>query len=282
MISQYKTELLQTNGISATNTKAGIERERNRKIIQYLGEGLTFFILISAGAVIVFRMIRRQLKLSTQQQDFMMAISHELKTPIAVTRLNLETLLKRDLPQAQQNKLIIRSLSETDRLNALCNNMLLLNQMDIGSYADGKEEVELTELAETCIEDFKSRYPFREITVSIEEGVLLWGDNIMIRLAINNLLDNAVKYSPLNSTIHLELIKQVGKIILRVIDQGPGITDEEKQKVFEKYYRGIQARAKGTGLGLYVTQKIVRYNNGAINVTDNHPTGSIFALEFVV
>lgn len=280
LISQYKEQLLQQDEISHSETVAKIETERKKKVVQYLGEGLTFFILIIAGAVIVFRMIRRQLKFSAQQQDFMMAITHELKTPIAVTRLNLETLLKHSLPLARQQRLISSTLREADRLNALSNNMILLNQMDMGGYEINKELVDLGELAEECKEEFQKRFPDRQIESSTQAQGIIWGDEVMIRLAINNLLDNAVKYSAVESKITLELGKEHGKTILRVKDQGQGVPEEEKEKIFEKYFRGAQARAKGTGLGLYVTKKIIQQNNGIIRLSDNRPSGSIFALHF--
>ncbi|WP_457848411.1 histidine kinase dimerization/phospho-acceptor domain-containing protein, partial [Staphylococcus aureus] len=89
-----------------------IEEAKKRKTAQYVGEGVTFLALIIIGAVFVFRATRRQLKLSQQQQNFMMAVTHELKTPIAITQLNLETLQKRKLEEDKQQKLISNTLQE--------------------------------------------------------------------------------------------------------------------------------------------------------------------------
>ncbi len=118
-----------------------IEEAKKRKTAQYIGEGLTFLALILVGAVFVFRAARKQLLLSQQQQNFMMAVTHELKTPIAVTRLNLETLQRRKLDDEKQQKLISNTIQEANRLNILCNNILLAAQLDAGAYATNKEEI---------------------------------------------------------------------------------------------------------------------------------------------
>ena len=102
-----------------------ILNSKKRKTTQYISEGATFLILILIGAVFVYRATRRRIKLSLQQQNFMMTVTHELKTPIAVARLNLETLQKRRFDEQQQQKLISITLQEVSRITTLCNNSLL-------------------------------------------------------------------------------------------------------------------------------------------------------------
>src|SRR5665647_3582087 len=133
-LSHYKLDLIDVDDSLHSQKVEEITTEKDRKTAQYLGEGITFLLLIGAGAVFVFRIINRQLVQSQQQQNFMMAITHELKTPIAVTKLNLETMQKRKLEYEQQQKLIRNTIQEANRLNALCNNMLLLSQIDAGGY----------------------------------------------------------------------------------------------------------------------------------------------------
>ncbi|MEY4661422.1 MAG: hypothetical protein RLZZ42_1374, partial [Bacteroidota bacterium] len=99
------------------------EHERNAK--QYLGEGLTFFVLTILGALFVYAAIKRQLYYHQQQRNFMMAVTHELKTPIAITKLGLETLLRHRLDEQRQTRILQDAINETERLDALCNNILL-------------------------------------------------------------------------------------------------------------------------------------------------------------
>ena len=281
-LSTYKLGLLDPNDISYALKVAEIKSVTDRKTAQYLGEGVTFFLLIIAGAILVFRMVKRQLVQSQQQQNFMMAITHELKTPIAVTKLNLETMQMRQLDHEQQQRLIRSTIQEANRLNALCNNMLLLSQMDTGGYTITSEKVDLGALAEDCMEDLRIRFPNRKIQSETGQNLFIDGDKLLLQLAINNLLDNAIKYSDKDEIVSLKAYRDNKYIRLQVIDEGKGIAKEEQTKIFEKYYRGRQRQTKGTGLGLYLSKKIVRQHHGEIDVAANEPRGSVFEIKFKV
>ncbi len=260
-----------------------IQEISNRKTAQYIGEGITFLALILVGAVYVYRATRRQLKFSAQQQNFMMAITHELKTPIAVAQLNLETLQKRKLAEDKQQKLITNTLQEANRLNTLCNNILFTSQLDAGGYSVNFQELNLTDIVETCVDDCKSRFTERVITEAIEENRLMQGDPFLLQMLVNNLLENALKYSPKNLPIHVSLLTLGTKIGISISDLGQGIDNQEKKKVFDKFYRSGNEntrKAQGTGLGLYLCKKIAETHNGYISVTDNQPNGSTFTVLF--
>ncbi len=260
---------------------AAIEDEKERKIKQYAGEGTTFLLVILAGAIFVYWAVRRQLKISQEQQNFMMAVTHELKTPIAIAKLNLETIQKRKLDEDQHQRLINNTLQETNRLNALCNNLLISSQIEAGGYRMEKQELDLSELLNSCVDDFTSRFPGR-IFVNTSPGIIVKADPVLIQICINNLLDNALKYSPKETEVMAALSTSGGQAVLQVTDNGPGIDDKEKDKVFEKFYRlGNEAtkRAKGTGLGLYLTRKILRRHRGSIRILNNPGGGSIFAVQ---
>ena len=280
-ISNIKLAELKKDDPAYYNASLKIEEARKRKTAQYIGEGSIFLFLIVLGTVFVFRATRRQLRLSQQQQNFMMAITHELKTPIAIAQLNLETLQKRKLDEDKQQKLISNTLQEANRLNTLCNNVLFASQLDAGAYASAKQEIHLTDLIEGCIDDFKNRFPHRELRENISEGIYFYGEPLLLQMLVNNLIENALKYSPKESPITISLEEANKKVTLRVTDEGSGIADEEKKKVFDKFYRSGNEntrRTKGTGLGLYLCKKIAESHNGYISVTDNHPTGSNFTV----
>ncbi len=262
---------------------AKIEAARNRKTAQYIGEGATFLALILIGAVFVFRATRKQLRSKQQQQNFMMAVTHELKTPIAVTKLNLETLQRRKLTPEQQNKLINNTLSEADRLNTLCNNILLAAQLDAGKFATQQHELNFSELTESCVDEFANRFTDRTIHSHIEEGIYMIAEPMQLQMLINNLIDNALKYSPKNQPIQIQLVQQQQKALLSITDCGNGIPDDEKKRVFDKFYRTGQENTrntKGTGLGLYLCKKIVKNHKGSITITNNVPNGCIFNVVF--
>ena len=244
-----------------------------------MGEGITFLLMILAGAAYVFRIIKKQLVQSEQQKNFMMAISHELKTPIAVTKLNLETMQIRKLEFGQQQKLIRSTIQEANRLNTLCNNMLFMRQLDSEGSSLTYEKFDLSTLAIDCAEDFILRFPERRIGIDVENDITITGDKLLLQLAINNLLDNAIKYSGKDDVVLIKIVKEPKRIKLQVIDQGIGVKAAEKEKIFEKYFRGAGKQTKGTGLGLYLTREIVRQHRGNISMKSNKPRGSIFEIQ---
>jgi len=278
----YETRTIDATGVQNVKIEKRIEREKERKTIQYYSEGITFLLLILAGAILIFRLVRKQLTQSLQQQNFMMALTHELKTPIAVTKLNLETMQMRRLNSVQLNKLIQNTIEEADRLNALCNNMLLVNQIDFGGYKLTNEKFDFATFANDCAEDLMSRFPERKIEADLKDGIIITGDKLLLQLAINNLLDNAIKYSGKDDVVLIKVFQNNRKIILQVIDEGRGITIQEKGRIFEKYFRGAQMQTKGTGLGLYLTKEIVKQHHGEISMRNNIPRGCIFEMRFKI
>lgn len=256
---------------------------QRRKHAQYVGEGSIFMLLIVVGAVFVYRATRRQLRLTQQQQNFMMAITHELKTPIAVTRLNIETLRKFKLDEARQDRLLASSLQETDRLNDLCNNILLASRLEGGNYEFHYEHLLLNEEAAACVQQFQSRYPQRIIELKSEGDVPIHGEPLLVRMLLNNLIENALKYSPVDQPIIIATGMHHNEAWLSVTDFGPGIPDPEKKKIFDKFYRMGNENtrsSKGTGLGLFLCKRIMKRHRGQVTVADNKPNGSVFSASF--
>ena len=274
---------LTSNDPSYEQKQREIERDKKRKTAQYIGEGATFLALILVGAVFIYRAVRRQFQLQAQQQNFMMAITHELKTPIAVTKLNLETLQKHQLDEPVKQKLLAMTVEEANRLTDLANNILVSAQLEDTNYKKASEDFDLSSLVENCVLQFQRRYPDRNFVPEIETEIDLKGDVLLIEILVNNLLENAVKYAPADKSITCRLTRHNDRIELHIIDEGVGIIDKEKKNIFEKFYRlgSEQVRnSKGTGLGLYLCKKIAHDHHGTIKVLDNKPAGSDFAVFF--
>jgi len=281
LMMKYEMEQAHTTDINYQARVNEIKELEKRKTAQYIGEGVTFFLLIMAGAFFVFRAVRRELRISREQQNFMIAITHELKTPISVAKLNLETMQKRKLDEPQQQRLIQTTLEETNRLNALCNNMLLSSQIEAGGYRLTNEETNISELIGGCAQDFVRRYPQQKIDANIAPDIFISGDRLLLQMLANNLIENAIKYGAKELPVSVSLSEENDSIFFRVKDQGRGIASEEKVKIFSKYYRVGNAAtkaAKGTGLGLYLCKKIAERHNANISVTDNTPSGAIFTV----
>ncbi|MBX3239701.1 MAG: two-component sensor histidine kinase [Chitinophagaceae bacterium] len=284
-MAEYKILQLKKDEPGYVAQVEAIQMQEKTKVAQYIGEGATFMLLILVGAVFVYRATRRQIRLNNQQQNFMMAVTHELKTPIAVTKLNLETLIKRKLEEHQREKLINNTLQEANRLNTLCDNILVASQLDAGRYLFTKETLNLSDLLSDSISNFEERFPERHFKYDIEKEIFVTGDALLLQLAANNLIDNAIKYSAKDKTVTIALKKQGAKAVLEIIDEGEGIRGQEKTRVFEKFYRsGSEStrRTKGTGLGLFLTKKIITDHKGTIKVIDNNPSGCIFVCTLAV
>ncbi len=266
------------------NAMFRINDQKRRNDIKYIGEGVIFLLLIIVGAVYIYRSVRRQLSLQQQQQNFVMAVTHELKTPISIARLNLETLKRYQLDAQKQQKLIDTSLQETLRLDMLINNILISSQLDDKAYHTSMEELNFSDLASSELRQFSNRYPDRPLHSHIEPDLELTGDALLLKLLVSNLLENANKYSDKSRPVTCSLHAENGKVILQVKDEGMGIPDAEKENVFQKFYRigNEQTRTtKGTGLGLYICKKIADTHYATIQITDHVPQGSNFMVQFV-
>ncbi len=284
LIHQYELQHLNTKMDSVQNpveykiAEAGIQDRLDRRNRQYMGEGIAFLCVILIGAGVVYTAIRRAQLLSKQQHNFMLSITHELKSPIAAIKLNLETMLRRKLTDEQQSTLMQRSVKETNRLNDLCNNLLLASQLDSLAFNPAQERINLSAIVKESAEQYIERNS-HSFLLNIEHEGFVYGDKVLWKLVISNLIENACKYSPADSLITVKLNRDEEDLILQVADQGPGISDEEKQKIFKKFYRvgNEESRnTKGTGLGLYIVSQIVDRHKGVILVRDNLPQGSIF------
>ena len=282
-IANVQYGVLKNNDLEFEKKSQSIAQYQIRKNKQYIGEGLTILFLFLLGAIYVYRSLIKQIRYSNQQQNFMMAVTHELKTPIAITQLNIETLIKRQLDAEQQKQILEVSLLETQRLDNLCNNILLTSQLDMGAYQANKQEVELSFIVQQTINIFKNRFKERKFTHQIQEGVYIKGESVLLQLLINNLIDNAIKYSKKDTIISIQLSSNNHTSTLSVIDEGVGVPLEEKEKIFEKFFRSgaeYTRSTSGTGLGLYLCKRIATFHQAKLEYAPNLPQGSIFSFTF--
>ena len=245
---------------------------------QYLGEGSALLLILLAGAVVVYTSLQRRVRLQRQQTNFMLAVTHELKSPIAGMKLSIQTLQKHQLSEQQRTQLLSRCIQEADRLSELCNNMLVTSQIEGRQYKAAAERLSFSDLVGDSAAVYSARYPGR-IEIDIMPDCMVNGDVLLLHLAVNNLLENAIKYTPPDAPISVRVSEAENLVTMQIADKGAGIPDGEKRKIFSKFYRiGDEAtrRTKGTGLGLYLTHRIVQQHKGKIFVTDNEPSGAVF------
>lgn len=257
------------------------EPERKAMII---GEGIFFMLIFIVGAWMLKRAFVREHKMQQQQHNFLLAVTHELKSPLASIKLYIQTILKRNLNKAQQQQFLSNSLKDIERLDDLVENVLIATRLDGIRSSFPKENVNLSEL----IEQVSNRLQIHSCTSNsinthIQPGVHVQADRFALTNVVTNLIENAIKYSPPCENVQVRLSKNKDNILFTVEDHGIGISDEEKKHIFNKFYRvGNEGtrKTKGTGLGLYIVKTVLEKHQAHIKVKDNKPAGSIFEVTF--
>lgn len=263
---------------------AELHNKKTAQVYMIVGEGTVFLLILLFGVHRVRKSMRKETELSNQQSNFILSVSHELKTPIAATKLQLQTLLKHDLDREKQKELLNNALNETSRLHKLVDNVLMANQIENNNLSIQKENLNLSELVTNTVSRYFAPYlKTSNITVSVENDIFYEGDKELISSIIINLIENAIKYSFETLLITIVLKKVNDKIYLEVKDNGCGISDDEKEQVFQKFFRSGSEntrKTKGTGIGLFIVKSICNLQQINIKVINNNPTGSIFQLQF--
>ncbi|HYK77118.1 MAG TPA: HAMP domain-containing sensor histidine kinase [Daejeonella sp.] len=249
-----------------------------------MGEAAVFFMIFLVGAYQLHKAMHKEHKLHIQQRNFLLSVTHELKSPLASIKLYLQTILKRDLDISQQKTFLNNSLKDIERLDDLVENMLIATKIENKSYSFPKESFDFSDLVSKITERLQVyNCSSQTIITDIEEDIMLKGDKFALTSVITNLIENAIKYSPPCADIHVKLFSNKGVAHLRVADQGIGIADEEKSRIFEKFYRvGNEntRKTKGTGLGLFIVKQVLDNHRAQIKVRNNHPTGTVFEVIF--
>jgi len=250
-----------------------------------LGEASVFVLSLAIGVWLINRGYNKEMTAAQQRRNFLLSITHELKSPIASIRLVLETFQRRELPRDKAESLIRNGLMETERLNKLVNDLLLSAKLE-SAYQLHPEPVNLAQLLEDIFEQVEAKYPKASFTFNKQTAIEdTLGDVAGLTSVILNLLENAVKYSGEEPDIEARISQHYGMIRMEIADQGIGIAEREKNKIFEKFYRvGNEdtRKTKGTGLGLYIVNEIVRAHKGKIAVLDNSPRGTVFRVDIPV
>ncbi len=286
-IYQQKTELNLLKGQSGDEIQLKgneLEQKLHKRWTMIAGEGAVFIVVLLLGILQVRKTLKKENALTLQQKNFLLSVTHELKSPIASAKLQLQTLQKRELSKEKQQEILASAINDTDRLNNLVENILLAAKIDNNIFPLHSERVNLSDFITQCISETTQLFNYKQkVIMDIEKDIFMNIDKTSFLSIVLNLFENAIKYSPEESAITISLKKQYDKITFNLKDEGIGISEEEKKFVFDKFYRvGNEEtrKTKGTGLGLYIVKHIVAQHNGTISVKNNSPKGSIFEIVF--
>lgn len=254
-----------------------------RWVVYFFGSLL--FLLLIGGLVLILILLVREVRLNERQSNFVSAVTHELKTPVASLRLYLDTLEMRELPEARKREFYRTMRQDLDRLHGTINNVL-----NAAMYTDrpvvDPQPLDFSRLVQRSIELTRTRHQLALETFVFlgPERLRLLGDQDALETAVVNLLDNAVKYSP-KDKVHVEVEVSAdgdGQAQLRVRDQGVGMSRSHLHFIFNRFYRiGQEVRRShtGTGLGLFIVKSVVKGHRGTVSADSPGPDrGSTFTI----
>lgn len=251
----------------------------NRRVWMIIGEGSVFLLILSLGLWQINRTIRRELELYNRQTNFLLSVTHELKTPIASNKLTLQTLQKHKLDENLKHDLLSKALDENSRLENLIDNILNASRLENKAIKAVKSEMTFKDVADGLCLLMHKRHGDEFISLQGESSDSIKADPFMLEAIISNLLENAIKYAGKDAQISLYWIKQESNFIFGVSDEGPGVSYEENKNIFKKFYRvGEEETRKttGSGLGLFIVSEFVSLQQGSIVYRKNQPKGSVF------
>jgi two-component system phosphate regulon sensor histidine kinase PhoR len=266
-----------------------IERERDTSAELQLPNGPRTLIRIArtfgrAGCVLLLEDVTNVRRLETVRRDFVANVSHELRTPVAVIRANAETLLAgaKDDPEIA-GRLIDGLHRNAERLARLLADLLDLSRLDAGQYRLDVGPVPVRAVTEQSLTAVEPQAQKRGITVAVDvpEQLAVRADAKALDQILVNLIDNGVKYTRAQGHVWVQA-RELGDVVrIEVRDDGPGIADKHRERVFERFYRADPSRSReagGTGLGLSIVKHLVESMGGEVGVEANAPRGSVFWL----
>jgi signal transduction histidine kinase len=260
-------------------------KEHPRYVRMIIWEGGFFILLILAGLFTIYRIFKHELSLKQQFKDFFAAFSHELKTPIAAIKLQLETIQTRQLPEEQQQKLISNMIEDTDALELSLDNILDAFRYDSGAIRLDRHRVNFDNWLEETVN--KVLIPHSQTSLKVERdfasGAKVAIDERYMNSVVSNLILNSIRYSnKTNPEIQIETLRSDDILIWKYRDNGLGIEPHEAEDIFQRFYRSDQAHSlehKGSGIGLFLTKKIVEAHDGKIQAIG---TGTGNGIQFII
>jgi signal transduction histidine kinase len=248
--------------------------------------GLAVVMAFVWGATyLMARVIRREAAVARLQNDFVAAVSHEFRSPLTTMRQMTEMLDAGRVPGEHKRREYYRVLvAETTRLQRLVETLLNFGRMEAGKERYERQELELGDIVCATVRDLRAQpaYASRRIDVrGPTTGCAIVGDEAALSLALRNLLDNALKYSPAAGSVRVGWRRAGDHAVVAVADEGPGIPAAERAAIFQKFVRGrsaISSRVPGSGVGLSMAQRIAVAHGGSIAVESEPGRGSTFSL----
>lgn len=236
----------------------------------------------SFGVIIVLHDITEVRRLENMRRDFVANVSHELKTPLASIQAYAETLIDGAINDQNNNYTFLgRIVEQSERLHLLIQDLLSIARVESNTTANEYSIVNMAAVLDQCLKYHQPRAEKKAIKLEIQapDNAMVYAETEGLRQILDNLVDNAIKYTPENGNVNISLEIQNKRMVLKVQDSGIGISEDHLKRIFERFYRVDKARSRelgGTGLGLSIVKHLVHAFNGTIDVTSNPDEGTTF------
>ena len=267
LLYQKNQELYEEKQRSSSDTEmVSIKSDKSRQNLMIIGEGVVLGCSLLLGIYIINRSAQKEIQGATQQNNFLLSVSHELKSPIAAIKLALQTLKRPGLTEHKKEEFVSSAINDTSRLEKMVQNVLLSASMEASSFELLKSAFSYTDM----LQDVRSQHRENVNFTGLSDDIKGHGDPTYLKQAITNILDNAVKYGDFLNAPVVSLSNEGEQIVISIKNSGAPIKRSDQTRIFEKFYRAKDdvVRAKeGTGLGLYLAHEIVKAHHGTIKVS---------------
>lgn len=208
-------------------------------------------------------------------------ITHQLKTPVASLKLSLDIALSEQYAEQERKKFAEQAEVQINKLDLMLDGLAKISQLETDLIQLRPQKLSLQLLINQAVNSviMKAVEKEMELEVELTEDRMVYVDEKWTLEALGNVLENAVKYAPEKTTVKVQVSSLVTYVLVEIKDEGPGITKEEQNKIYQRFYRGNHSDSvEGSGVGLYLTRKIIEEQGGTIMVKRNHPKGANFQL----
>lgn len=237
------------------------------------------------GAAVVFHNISREKAIDKAKSEFVSLASHQLRTPPTIINWHIEELLSGDFGKLndQQKEYLEEIYNANKRMIDLINSILNVSKIELGTFTIEKNSVDIMEISKSTLNNFNIKRQIAQKGIKIKEiygkAPIIQGDQKIIEIVFQNLISNAVKYTPNNGLIEIEIIARANDVLVKVSDSGCGIPKADQQKIFTKFFRSDNAKGldpEGNGLGLYIVKAMIKQIGGKIWFESEENKGTTF------
>lgn len=268
--------------IDLTQASQHTDKMITKRIGMIIGEGSVFLILLLFGLWKIKRSIKKEIQIARQQNNFMLSITHELKTPLAATKLYLQTVQKHKLSEEKQNELIQKALDESSRLENLVEQILTASRLEQQALPRLMTSISLKDFLTNLISIQEKRFNI-QIKLNDFEDIQLETDTLIFSNILNNLVENGYKYGNTEQGLAIHVSKENDQYVsIQIRDFGKGIPFEQQDLLFKKFNRleNEETRTtKGTGLGLFIARECAKTLGGSLRLIKVEGPGACFEIQ---